>query len=69
MINDVLGWTSTYASSSTKRLQSILGQVRVEGERFGDHGDDNFQVFRCSASSGRHCLHHASGSARDGDLS
>jgi hypothetical protein len=25
-------------------LASILGQVRVEGERSGDHGDDNFQV-------------------------
>jgi hypothetical protein len=63
-------WVDEHVRSyEYQALASILGQVRVEGERFGDHGDDNFQVFHCCDSSGSHCLHHASGSARDGDRS
>jgi len=43
--------------------------VLVEGERFGDHDDDNFQGFHCCASSTSHRLHHASGGAGDGGRS
>ncbi len=51
--------------SSAIPLAIVLVSVLVEGERFGDHGDDNFQGFLRCASSSSHCLHHASGAARD----
>ncbi len=47
-------------------LATVLIRVRVDGERFGDHDDDNFQVSHCCASSTSHCLHHTSGGADDG---
>ncbi len=50
-------------------LASVLGWVRVEGERFGDHADDNFQGSYCDASSASHCLHHGSGGAGCGGRS
>ncbi len=47
------------------RLQSVHRRLLLEGERFGDHGDENLQASRCSASSASRCLHHASGGAGD----
>jgi hypothetical protein len=47
-------------------LATVLIRVRVDGERIGDHDDDNFQVSHCCASSTSHCFHHANGGAVDG---
>jgi len=46
-------------------LQSVHRRLLLEGERFGDHGDENLQASGCGASSASHCVHHASGGVGD----